>query len=425
MKTKLLFSFFVFSSIFGKLSAQVDNFGYTTVNATMGASYQNRVFVDLSANQLVSIQANTWDIAFYKSVGQGFGSRINDAQSIATYQASIDPTQWDAISITNEANWGAPLYNPDITNTFEKGALEQATLSCSILSTGWGCYNMGNHHIEGKSIYVLKYPNGTYTKFMITDYYGGYTFKYSKWNGTVWSPTITKTIANGTSDSYFNYYSLQNDVEVSQQEPPKSNWDFMLTKYWTFYNNMMMYNMSGIIQSPRITVAKTSETQQTSSVTIPISTEFKNGITTIGHSWKPVSGLVANVVYYIKEENEYYRLYFIENGGSTTGNMFFKYKNISSVLATHDNNTKVSFGLYPNPSTNKQVTLLYDVKQSTDNQGIITILDLSGRTVYSTDINKSSGFFKKELNLSHLNSGNYLVNLKLGAYSETKKLILN
>ncbi|MBQ0151555.1 MAG: T9SS type A sorting domain-containing protein, partial [Chryseobacterium sp.] len=419
-----LFSLLAITSLFSESKAQTDAYGYTTVNASMGPSYQNRVFVDLSANQLISKQGNTWDIAFYKSVGQGFGSRINDALSIATYQASIDPTQWDNISIANEANWGSSLYNPDTTSNFESGALEQANLTCSILSTGWGCYNMGNHHIEGKSIYVLKYPNGDYIKFMITDYFGGYTFKYAKWNGTTWGNTITKTIANGTADAYFNYYSLQNDAEVSNQEPPKAEWDFMLTKYWTFYNNMMMYNMSGIIQSPRISVAKTTETQETSSVTLPASTEFKTGITTIGNSWKPVSGLTTNVVYYIKEDNQYYRMYFTENGGATTGNMYFKYKNISSVLSTSDVKSKVSFGMYPNPSPNKQVTLLYDVKQSTNSKGIVTILDQSGKIVYKTEINKNGGFFQKELNLSSLVSGVYLVNLTVDSYTETKKLII-
>lgn len=187
---------------------------------------------------------------------------------------------------------------------------------------------------------------------------------------------------------------------------------------------MMMYNMSGIIQSPRISVAKTTETQETSSVTLPASTEFKTGITTIGNSWKPVSGLTPNVVYYIKEDNQYYRMYFTENGGATTGNMYFKYKNISSVLSTSDVKSKVSFGMYPNPSPNKQVTLLYDVKQSTNSKGIVTILDQSGKIVYKTEINKNGGFFQKELNLSSLVSGVYLVNLTVDSYTETKKLII-
>lgn len=424
MKTKLIISLSVFLNIFISVNAQTDAYGYTTVNATTGASYQNRVFFDLSANQLTVQPANSWDVGFYKNGTMAFGTRINDAQGIETYLASTDPTQWDNISTANIASWGNPLYNPDITDRLENGAFEQASLTCSVLSTGWGCYNMGTHHVDGKSIYVLKYPDGSFIKFMITDYYGGYTFKYSKLSGTTWGNTVTKTIANGTADAYFNYYSLINDAEVLNLEPPKADWDFMLSRYWTFYNGVMMYRMAGIIQNPNISVAKTTETQATSAFNIPAAAEFKKGITTIGHSWKPTSGLIPDVVYYIKEGNSYYRMYFIENGGGTNGNMYFKYKNMSSSLATSDINAKVSFGMYPNPAPNKQVTLLYDVKEGNTNTGVVSIFDGNGRKVYTTEILKTQGFFKKELNLSNLSSGVYIVSLEVGSHKETKKLIL-
>lgn len=424
MKKPLFFSAFLTAGIMNNVNAQTDANGYTQVNATTGAAYKNHVFFDLSENKLTSHDAKLWDVAFYRNGATAFGTRVNDAQRIETYQASTDPTQWDNINIANLSTWGEPLYNPDLTESLEEGAFEQADLTCNILSTGWGCYNIGSHHIDGKTIYVLKYPNDTYIKFMITDYFGGYTFKYSKWNGTAWETTTTKTIANGTADSYFNYYSLLNNQEVNNVEPPKAEWDFMMTKYWTFYNNIMMYQLSGIIQSPRITVAKATETQATNSINLPDETAFKKGITTIGHSWKPTSGLIADMVYYIKEGSKYYRMYFTENGGATTGNMYFKYKEITDLLGSNEVNTKVSFGLYPNPAPNKQVTLLYDLKTGFDNKGNISIYDFSGKLVHQTEITKAQGFFKKDLDLSRLQSGVYLVKLTVGSYTETKKLIL-
>ena len=424
MKTKLLFALGLMSNMFSNTFAQTDSHGYTTVKASMGASYQNTVFFDLSTNKLTSQPANTWDVAFYRNGAMSFGTRINDAQNIETYQASIDPTEWDKIDVANISNWGSPLYNPDISDKLENGAFEQAKLTCSVLSTGWGCYSIGNHHVDGKSIYVLKYPDGSFIKFMITDYFGGYTFKYSKSNGTTWGTTVTKTIANGSNDTLFNYYSLLNDSEVSNLEPPKTEWDFMLSRYWTFYNGQMMYRLSGILQGPNITVAKTTETQSTSTNNLPAETEFKKGITTIGHSWKPTSGLIADVVYYIKEGNSYYRMYFTENGGATTGNMYFKYKDITSTLSTNDIKSIVSFGIYPNPSTNKQVTLLVDLKNAQENNGIVSFYDVTGRKVYETEISKQQGFFKKEINLSQLQSGMYIVNIKVGSFTESKKLVL-
>lgn len=424
MKKLLLTSAIFAAGILNTAHAQTDEFGYTQVNATTGSNYQNQVFFDLSENVLTAKPANIWDVAFYRNGSTSFGTRINDAQAIDTYQASTDPTQWENINISNISSWGEPLYNPDLTEELQNGAFEQATLSCSILSVGWGCYNIGTHHIDGKTIYVLKYPNDTYIKFMLTDYFGGYTFKYSKWNGSSWDATVTKTIANGTADSYFNYFSFTTGEQVNNVEPPKANWDFMLTRYWTFYNGIMMYRLSGIVQGPNISVAKTSETQGTLALNLPAETEFKKGITTIGNSWKPTSGLIPDVVYYIKEGAKYYRMYFTENGGSATGNMYFKYKDITSLLASNEVNAKVSFGLYPNPAPNKQVTLLYDIKNSTEVNGNVTIYDLSGKLVHQTAIDKKQGFFKKDLDLARLQSGIYLVKLTVGSYTETKKLIL-
>ena len=71
------------------LSAQEkDPNGYITVKATMGQSYQNRVFYSFEKNNLISQPANTWDIAFYRANMFDAGTRINDAKNILVYVAS-------------------------------------------------------------------------------------------------------------------------------------------------------------------------------------------------------------------------------------------------------------------------------------------------------------------------------------------------
>jgi hypothetical protein len=262
---------------------------------------------------------------------------------------------------------------------------------------------------------------------MITDYFGGYTFKYAKWNGTTWDATQTKTLANGTDDTFFNYFSFTTGDKVANLEPPKANWDLMFTRYWTFYMNIMMYRLSGAIQSPNVSVAKVQpETQETATPILPATAAFSNNLTTIGHSWKPTTGIYSDVVYYIKQGSEYYRMYFTQNGGASTGNMYFKYKNITSFLGTTDiANKKASFGIYPNPTTaDKHVTVLFDVKEKVNSKGNVEVYDLSGKKVYTTELTNQTGFYKQDLNLSHLSSGNYLVKITFGGSTETKKLIV-
>ncbi|MFY7816675.1 MAG: secretion protein, partial [Chryseobacterium taeanense] len=289
MKTRLLLAAMLSVGVQETVLSQVDANGYTTVNMSMGASYQNRVFFDLSANNMVSQPANSWDIAFYRNSSMNFGTRINDAQNIEVYQASNNPSDWSNITTNSVASYGSPLYNLDNTTAIQEGAFEQGTATY-----GWGEYNPANHHIEGKVIFILKYVStNTYYKFMIEDYFGGYTFKYAKWNTTTssWDATVSKTIANGSDDAYFNYFSFATDDKVANLEPSKSNWDFMFTRYWTDYPYVdpntgqpatMKYRMSGVIQNTNISVAKVQpETQATANATIPASTAFSGNITAI------------------------------------------------------------------------------------------------------------------------------------------------
>lgn len=433
MKTKLLLASMITLGIQQTVFSQVDANGYTTVNMTMGASYQNRVFFDLSANNMVSQPANTWDIAFYRNSSMNFGTRINDAQYIEVYQASSNPADWNTITTNNVSAYGSPLYNLDNTTAIQEGAFEQGTATY-----GWGDYNVGNHHIEGKVIFILKYvTTNTYYKFMIDDYYGGYTFKYAKWNTATssWDASVSKTIANGTDDAFFNYFSFTTGEKVPNLEPSKTDWDFMFTRYWTDYPytdpntglpTTIKYRMSGVLQNTNITVAKVQpETQQTSGATIPAPTAFSNNITAIGHSWKPTTGIYNDVVYYIKQGSEYYRMYFTSNEGSSTGNMYFKYKNITSTLDVTEISKKASFGIYPNPTTaDKRVTVLFDVKEKAGNKGNVEVYDLTGKRVYNAELSNQTGFYKQDLNLSHLPSGNYLVKISYGGKTETKKLIV-
>ncbi|WP_276963821.1 T9SS type A sorting domain-containing protein [Chryseobacterium sp.] len=429
MKTKLLLASVFAMSVQQTVLAQTDALGYSQVNMTMGSGYQNRVFVNLADGNMISQPANTWDIAFYRNSNYAFGSRVNDAKDIEVYTASTNLADWDNISISNEASWGAPLYNPDQTTDWSQGAFEQGPVTSpnpNIPSTGWGVYNPMNHHIQGKAIFVLKYASGAYIKFAIEDAFAGYTFRYSKWNGTSWGATETRTLANGTDDSYFNYFSFDSGAKVPNLEPSRTAWDFVFTKYYTFYMGVQMYPLSGAIQSPTVKVAMVQpETQQTAANSIPASTSFSSAITTVGHSWKGIGTVKSDVVYYVKKGNDYYRMYFTTNGGASTGNMYFKYKKITETLGITEVGKKASFGIYPNPTTaDKKVTVLFDVKEKAGNKGNVEVYDLTGKKVYSDELTNQAGFYKQDLNLSTLPSGNYLVKITYGGYSETKKLIV-
>jgi len=426
MKTKLLLASLLAFTVNQTVLSQTDENGYTQVNLTTGPSYANRVFFDLSANNIVSQPAIGWDLAFYRNSAMDFGVKVNDATSVLTYQVSADPAVFDTVTPADKSNWGAPLYNPDQTERIQDGSFDSATLlPANGLNFGWGSYDLATHKVLGKVVFVLEYGT-TYYKFFINEYYGGYTFKYAKWNGTSWDATQTRTIANGTDDAFFNYFSFDTGAKVPNLEPAKANWDLMFTRYYTFYNGQLMYKLSGVIQSPNVTVAKVQpETQAVASFTAPATAAYSKNITTIGHSWKPTSGFYTDVVYYIKEGSKYYRLYFTSNGGASTGNMYFKYKDITAQLSVADFGKKGTFGIYPNPTKeDKKVNILFDVKEAASQNGNVEIFDFSGKKVYETSIANQSRFSTQEVDLNRLSSGTYLVKITYGGQTETKKLIV-
>ncbi len=425
MKTKLFLASILAFTLNQTVLSQTDENGYTTVEASMGSSYQNRLFFDFASNNTVSQNASTWDIAFYRNSAMDFGVKVNDAKNILTYQVSATPATFDTVTPADKANWGEPLYNPDQTERIQDGAFDAASLlPATGLNFGWGSYDLATHKVIGKVVFVLE-SGDTYYKFFINEYSAGYTFKYAKWNGTSWDATQTRTIANGTDDAFFNYFSLDTGEKVANLEPSKSAWDLMFTRYFTFFNGIMMYRMAGVLQSPNVEVAYVRpEAQATSTFTAP--TAYSKSIATIGHSWKPTSGApYADAVYYIKKGNNYYRMYFTTNGGSANGNMFFKYKNITDLMSVSDFGKKGTFGIYPNPTKeDRKVNILFDVKEAASKNGNVEIYDFSGKKVYETAIANQSGFSTKEVDLNRLNSGTYLVKITYGGQSETKKLIV-
>lgn len=431
MKAKLLLASVISLGIQQMNFAQVDSNGYTTVSMSMGTSYQNRVFFDFSSNTSISQAADTWDIAFYRNSTMDKGIKVNDAKNITVYQVSANPSDFDAVLPSQKSTWGNPVYNPDQTTRIQDGAFDSSTLLPSgPFNFGWGNYNIATHKVQGQVVFVLDYGNENYYKFFINEFSAGYSFKYAQWNGTSWNPTQTKLLTNGSDDAFFNYFSFTTGEKVNNMEPPKANWDLMFTRYYTNYvysGGSMMYKMAGVIQNPSVTVARVQpETQATSTANLPASSAFLGTITAVGHSWKPTSGApLADVVYYLKQGSDYYRMYFITNEGASTGNMYFKYKNITSTLGVKEIGKKAVFGIYPNPTTaDKKVTVLFDVKERAENKGSVEVFDLSGKKVYHAELTNQEGFYKQDLNLFHLLNGNYLVKITYGGQTETKKLIV-
>lgn len=391
----------------------------TNVTLSMGAGYANEVYYKLSTAETNTFTAESWDIAFLRINPMDTGIRVNDGMGIQVFEAADNPADFNNIDIADEASWTL-LYNDD-TN-WDNGAFMQGSASY-----GWGEYNPVTHHVEGTIVFVLKYADGTYRKFINEDYFNGYTFKYATWNGTAWVNETTATVSNASNpNNRYNYYSLENDEEVVA-EPAVSAWDFVFKKYSTDVGGGMMYNVTGTLHNPNVTVAKNEEPSGNPD---PNNLVYSEEINTIGYDWKTFNGteyeVNTDMAYYVKyDESTVYRLVFESFDGSATGNLSFNFEDVSELLGLETISEGVTFGMYPNPSTDKMVTVVFNLKNTIPQENNISVYNIQGQLVHTSKVEATNGLFSKTLNLSALQSGMYWVQFKSGNYSISKKLILN
>lgn len=397
----------------------------TVVNLSMQPSYTDEIYYKLSTETQTSFTRESWDIAFLRASSFDFGIRVNSGIGIQVFDVSNDPSDWSTVDVANEATW-TELHNNETSwsgGAFDNGSADGA------YAYGWGNYNFANHHIEGDVVFVLKYADGTFRKFFCEDYYSGYTFRHSTWDGTNWSADVTATVANTSNpNNKYNYYSLQNNAEVVA-EPAISDWDFVFTKYTIDYfgDGTVYYPVTGALHSDEVTMAQNDEP---SGMPANPTLTYSDEINTIGYDWKTLNAswtydTNSNQAYYVKyADDTIYRLYFTAFEGSSTGNISFAFEDVTNALSIEDVSSSVSFGIYPNPSIDRRINLIYDVNKLSTFNNSISIFSVTGKKVYDANLNSNSGFFNKSIDLSSLASGVYVVQFTSGNSNTTKKLIL-
>lgn len=409
MKTRLFFTIFSFLIVQATMAQE------TSVNLSLEAGYTSQVYYKLSANSATKVTANIWDIAFLRTSSFDHGIRVNDGIGIQVFEVANSADQWAGIDVTNQSNW-TQLYNSD-TNRKE-GAFMKASATY-----GWGEYNPINHHISGTIIFVLKYADDSYKKFICEDFYGGYTIKYASWDGAAWTEDKTAVIANTSNpDNNYNYYSLQNDTEVIV-EPAATDWDIVFRRYSTDVGGGTMYTVTGVLLSDDAEVA-TATGDDVSNL------NYLSEINTIGYNWKYLNAsyqyeVNSDAKYYIKDKNgAIYKLYFT-GFDSSTGNLSFNLEDVTQVLSVDNLGNDVAFAIYPNPvNTNKKINIIFDVNPTNLIENKVEIYNLNGQKVLDAQLTNNQGFYNKEIDLGNLNSGVYMLKFTSGNFQKTKKIVI-
>tara|TARA_B100001109_G_C18861191_1_gene474074 strand:+ start:2223 stop:3467 length:1245 start_codon:yes stop_codon:yes gene_type:complete len=411
---RILLSVFLIASI--SLSAQV------TDTVSVGASYANQVWYSLENDEQGSVALSSWDFGFEIS---GFTSSIiaNTSLGAELYKyPNGDTANWSTLDTSGIATWTAWHNSP---TSWAEGAFNQGIDTSNALDLGWGKYNFITHHVTGDSLFVWKSANGTYKKIWIENLASGtYNFKIADLNGNnLKQVAIVKSLFAGKA---FAYYHVAQD-SIKDLEPAAANWDLIFGKYIDFVPTP--YSVSGIRTNANVQTAKVYPVNNTATYNGYSIANYTYDINTIGHDWKyfdfgTFSYLIEDsTVYFAKIDTVYWKLIMQGFGGSSNGNYIFSKEKISQTTSIVENKEKIgTIMLYPNPSVQRNVSLVTDFKEAA--QATLRVLNLNGQAVMQENITVNAGLNTEVLNLENVSKGVYIIRLDHPKGSLNQKLIL-
>lgn len=395
-----------------------------TDTVSVGAGYSNQNWYSLQNDEQGTQQSkDNWDIAFEIT---GFSASIlanTQKSNFIVFKAPYSVADYNTMDTAGIASW-QKLYNSD--TTWAIGAFNKGGVFTNPSYLGWGTYDFNTHIITGDSCYVVKLSNTSYKKLKIDNLSGGiYSFSYADINGAnAQNQSINKTSFTGKNFAYFDM-TLNTSID---REPTSANWDLTFVKYTTFIPTA--YGVTGVLHNKGVTVAQADNVASSATYSNWGAHATATAINTIGYDWKTFDlgtnswKLSSDTIYFVKSKTgDIWKLLFTNFGGSANGNFVLSKEKLSSVGLNEVAGDKIaSLTIYPNPSNQESVNIIYDLqKQLTEVK--LSVYDITGQEISTETLNNLQGLYNRNLNISNLSKGVYFINLYADGKVITQKLI--
>lgn len=400
-------------------SASAQNKEVVSDTLVMGPSYENDIFYSMSEGEVSSVARAGWDLGFYTNAFSA-GIIINEGNGVTLYHyPKSDTSGWATFDTTGMLNWTS-LSNSN--EYWEDGAFNKGALGHP--DYGWGVYNMVTHGLTGDSLFLIESPDAGMKKLWIVDKISVdniYHLKIADIDGSN-EQTIELDIKPYTSKN-FVYYSIANDELIDRE--PADNWDILFTKYIDFTldneGNPTEYLVTGA----------TSNVNRYASKFYPVAPDYNDWSAkpfdslknTIGYDWKTFDmgsfkWIVedSTIFFVMNEAGDVYKLVFTYWEGSLTGKFALQKEMVSAAFIDNNFVNESNISLYPNPTSNN-----LNVKSEEDLNGDLSIMDISGKVVYSQSVFNSK---LVNIDVSSLTKGLYFITLTNGDNQSSAKFIV-
>jgi len=406
------------NAVFG----QSNVYQHDTVSMEPGRTHD--VFYSLKTGNAWQQIRSDWDIQFSTHV-YDVTIRTNGAAGVVLYTyPNSDISGWNSVDTTGLSTW--PVLN-DSDKDWEMGAFNQNGFGD--FDYGWGTYNTVTHIITGDSLYVIGLPSGSFLKLWIVQknpITNVYTFKFADLDGSDENEVVLN--CNDYPTKNFVGYSFSTKQFIDR-EPASADWDLLFTKYMTFYQNVMWYPVTGLLQNYNVEVSA-YPLIDTTFMDFTIDALDSTTISTIGNNWVALLGgmpptyeIVDSLVYFVSDqESSIWKLVF-EYYKSSEGKIGFRKMLVedNSAISEIPGVLGGTLAISPNPATALTQLLFTADKQG---KAEISIISLTGQMVSQHSINFVNGLNASNLDVSNLPGGVYLVTLRADNVLLKNKLIV-
>lgn len=350
--------------------------------------------VDGGANSTINWTGNLSNCAVQSIVipvtGLTRGTHVLNVTSTITGDGNATNNTKSLLIVVNDAG------TPNVINTFNTAAdalvsIDDNGKTNSVWQRGGVFKTLLSNTLAGSNVYATKltgnYPDNA-TSYLVSQC-------YNLTNLT--SPTVS--------------FDMAFDLE--------SNWDIIYFEYST--DNGATWNVLGTSTDP---------TWYNSS-RLPNGTDCFN---CIGKQWtgdfntapSGGTGMNGNKRKYTHElsslgapSNAIFRFTFISDEAANQEGVMIDNFVVEGTLSSNTTNDLEGFLMYPNPSKgNLTISLPTSEKVSVD------LFDLRGRNVYQNNFEAQGALFTKELDLTSIQSGVYIINVKAGEKQISKRIII-
>jgi hypothetical protein len=229
---------------------------------------------------------------------------------------------------------------------------------------------------------------------------------------------------------HFFYYDLENQQVVDTQ-PEAQEWDFVFKRYYALDSiTYLPFNaVTGVLSNKNVQVAE-SRGVPVNTLTSDNGFTYSSYINTIGYDWKvydydnAVFNIISDLGYFVKTPFEdVYKLEFTGFAGGSTGRVDFKKTKLFPIAASVNNiNTALSnLSVYPNPAENGTNIL---VSLKTEKSIVLSVYDLTGKQVFSSNVNATAGLNNFYLETVNFGKGFYFVKVSDGNSQLSQKLLV-